>query len=326
MGSGPGHKIMACSHNDEMQGGDALSLALSLGYGFIEVDTHLGPFVPTTTQSSVASLPLLEGEASVDVSDPDPTLTLLAGHETKDLKTGRTLQALYFDPLLRILEANNAGRNVAEDGWVGLYKDDPSAGVVLMIDMKLDGEAIWPYLTAALRPFLSRGLLTTYDVATSTWYKGPLTIVGTGSTPISHVYHQQLRYIFYDAPLLQLDKPVELSKSRAGPAVTFEWDATLSPIASSKLPLYYYLALTTSGRSESRKNSYLCELSKIHAVAQGKGIQSRWWGVARYPGFLRRRMWGVVRRAGASVINGDDLVELKQWLEAVNGADLTRDT
>ena len=64
---------------------------------------------------------------------PDPSLTLLTGHEIKDV-TNRTLAALYLEPLFARLEANNKGRP-ANESVVGLYPYDPTAETQLVIDM-----------------------------------------------------------------------------------------------------------------------------------------------------------------------------------------------
>lgn len=92
------------------------TLALSLGFGAIEVDTWLG------------SGP---GEGS---DGPSSNLTLLVGHEAQDIDQSRTLERVYLDPLMRILDAHNP-EGVTGGKWVGLYGDDPQAEVVFAIDM-----------------------------------------------------------------------------------------------------------------------------------------------------------------------------------------------
>ncbi|WVQ77539.1 hypothetical protein IAR50_007226 [Cryptococcus sp. DSM 104548] len=294
-------KIWACSHNDEMQGRDALSLALSLGYGWVEVDTHL------------AAIPSKHHPDNV-------TWTLLAGHDLKDLDPRKSLKALYLDPLLAILDKNNEGWK-KDDGkeWSGLYEDDPREEIVLMIDMKSDGDETWPHLQRALQPFLDKGYLTTYNTSSEAFSRGPLTIVGTGNTPLHQVYYAPLRYIFFDAPLVDLHKPHQLPATPAGPAATIDWTPSLSPIASSKFPLQYYLAAPPS--PFPAYNPFMCNLQLTAAVAHEKGIQSRWWGVLHKPGWARRRMWEVVWQSGVGVVNADELQELERWLQGKNGVE-----
>lgn len=64
---------------------------------------------------------------------PDPGMTLLTGHEVKDISK-RTLVGQYLDPLLARLEDSNRHRK-ANDSAIGLYADDPTAEVQLVIDM-----------------------------------------------------------------------------------------------------------------------------------------------------------------------------------------------
>ena len=82
-------------------------MALSLGFGSIEVDTWL--------------------------VDHHGSKSLLAGHIPVDLEDHRTLQSLYLDPIFAILEKVNTGR-LPNETWVGLLEDDPSADVQLVID------------------------------------------------------------------------------------------------------------------------------------------------------------------------------------------------
>jgi hypothetical protein len=48
--------------------------------------------------------------------------------------------------------------------------------------------------------------------------------------------------------------------------------------------------------------------------ARQRGIQSRWWGAANKPAWIRRRMWALQKEAETDWINGDDLRDLARWL------------
>jgi len=312
--SGP-QRIWAFSHNDEMQGKDALVLALSLGFGGIEVDTWLGPVnsskVVQASQEdsfpqsgSKSPSPTLLGDEPLD-----PNMTLLAGHDMKDLAAYRTLKGLYLDPLMDILDKNNGHRG--NGGWVGVYPADPRAQLIVAIDMKSNGDATWPYLVSALQPFLNKGYLTTYDPSTSRWTPGPLLIIGTGNTPLARVYHSPLRYIFFDAPLLSLRHPVSLAPGPAGPVATFEFDKTISPMASGKFPLVAHAGL---GMPLCKSNPVVRWMRWYTAEAASSGIKSRWWGAARSPRWLRRRVWALQRMGGAEWVNADDLADAAEWL------------
>jgi hypothetical protein len=57
----------------------------------------------------------------------------MVGHVPVDLERHRTLQTVYLDPILKILEERNADR-LPNETWVGLLKDDPTADIQLVID------------------------------------------------------------------------------------------------------------------------------------------------------------------------------------------------
>ncbi|WVQ66166.1 uncharacterized protein L199_004345 [Kwoniella botswanensis] len=327
----PDRMISANSHNDEMQGGNALNLALSLGYGFIEIDTYLGP-APAPASSPKLGYPSSNYSSLSSNSILDPSLTLLAGHDLKDLKAQRTLKRLYFDPLLDILDRNNRNSTAAGHGWTGIYDNDPTKEVGILIDMKRDGESIWPYLLDSLQPFISKNYLTHYNTTSSTYHHGPLLIIGTGSTPLSKVYHQDVRYIFYDAPLLTLHKPIIIPESEDGPSVNVEWSKEISPMASSKLPFRYYFSIIPSFNftflplgPRGTKDTLRCRLRRCTSTAREKGIKSRWWGLIGTSNWLKVKMWGVLWETGQDVLNTDDLIQSKMWLESKRGKDRNLD-
>ena len=170
---------------------------------------------------------------------------------------------------------------------------------------------MWPYILNALKPFQDKGYLTTFDTSTSTWSRSALIIVGTGNTPLHHVYHSRVRTVFYDAPLLALAKPASVPASPAGPAATFEWDNTIAPMASAKFPLLYHLAL-----GMPPYNPVVQQLLRYTGEARSRGISSRWWGAARIPEWTRRCLWVVMKQGGATWTGADDLVDAQAWLNA----------
>lgn len=168
----------------------------------------------------------------------------------------------------------------------------------------------WPYLIAALKPLLDGGYLTTYDTTTQTWNRSAILVIGTGNTPVHRVYHQSRRVVFYDAPLKTLSQTVRIPATDAGPATQFEWDNTISPMASSKFPIPYHVALALPPWNPiaTRLRYYTLEASR-------RGIASRWWGSARKPGWARRRMWEVQKQGGVDWINADDLADAVDWVD-----------
>jgi len=252
----------------------------------------------------------------------------MAGHVPVDLDHHRTLQSLYLDPIYAILERRNLGR-MPNEPWAGLLKDDSTAEVQLVIDFvsqfstplgelmskKSDGPTMWPYVLEALEPLQEAGYLTTYDTTSANFTRGPLTIIGTGNTPLSHVYYSSTRVIFFDAPLRRLHKSAHIPDTPVGPAIDVYLDNTISPMASGKLPPWTHVgsALYPS------HNGAVMWMKRRTDEARKRGIKSRWWGAAGQPGWLRRRMWALQKEAQTDWVNGDDLVDLAQWLRRTDG-------
>jgi hypothetical protein len=180
---------------------------------------------------------------------------------------------------------------------------------------KSGGSDMWPFVLNALEPLLSAGYLTTYDQATSSWTRGPLTIIGTGNTPLSHVYYASPRIVFYDAPLSKLHKPAHILHSPYGPAIQVELDNTISPMASAEIPPWTHIGAALYPSS----NAAVRWMKRRTDEARKRGIKSRWWGAANQPAWLRRRMWALQKEARTDWINGDDLKDLARWLRQTGG-------
>ncbi|KAH6632916.1 hypothetical protein C7974DRAFT_433126 [Boeremia exigua] len=110
---------------------------------------------------------------------------LLVSHSWKTTTQARTLNSLYLKPLLWIFDKRNISQASVEDREVGVFDADPNVSVVLLIDFKGDRHAIWPVLLTQLKPLQNKNWLTYYDGEKI--HCRPLTIVGTGNTPIELV-------------------------------------------------------------------------------------------------------------------------------------------
>lgn len=206
---------------------------------------------------------------------------------------------------------------------------------------KGDGEALWPALLDALEPFRQHGWLTTYhypppanatgDVAdfrddgSGVLAVGPLRIVGTGNTPLWRVYTQQpARDVFFDAPLVSLSEPLPIpippsSGANDTTILTAEWTPALAPVASSKWLLSSYLSLPPYSLPPAMRKGAIRELKRYSEDAHARGIQARWWGAARWPAVVRRRVWEVEREAGVDWMNADDLADVASFLRDERG-------
>lgn len=146
-------------HNDYLQP-VPLRRALALGLGSVEADVFL-----------------VDGE-------------LLVGHERWQLRRGRTLRAMYLEPLREYAAAN--GGRVRPDG----------APFVLLVDIKADGAAVYRALRhelAAYAPMLTR-------FAGDTIEPGAVTVLLSGDRPWELVAAEAERFVALDGRLRDLDR------------------------------------------------------------------------------------------------------------------------
>ncbi|KAH6616613.1 PLC-like phosphodiesterase, partial [Boeremia exigua] len=229
-------------------------------------------------------------EADIWLADDNE---LLVSHSWASTTLHRTLRSLYLDPLANVLDKRNATAASEDRKEVGVFDADPTVSTILLIDFKNDEFKTWPVLLEQLRPFQDRDWLTYYDG--SVLHQGPLTIVGTGSTPFELVQQNSTnRIIFFDAPLLSIsDEQYNTTNSYYA---SVEMKKAIGSIWFNKLSAKQVDKLTEQIRA-----------------ADAKGLKSRYWGEPRWPISLRDKVWFKLTELGVGMLNVDDLVSATRW-------------
>ena len=161
---------------------------------------------------------------------------LFVGHSVQSLTRNRTLDSLYINPLLDILSKQNPRITLLPDDpspLHGVFDTDPEQTLILLIDFKTSGSALWPYVQSALQPLRERNYLTRSNGTQIT--RGPITVVGTGNTPFDLVNSEESNShhdVFFDAPLSDMyeginsgDLPNATSTTEDTPGGTTQGDA-----------------------------------------------------------------------------------------------------
>ncbi|GAA6056868.1 hypothetical protein JCM3770_005115 [Rhodotorula araucariae] len=246
------------SHNDYTRPVPLLD-ALSVGAKSVEADIHL-----------------VDGQ-------------LYVGHKAVSRSKSRTLDELYLDPLLEILQLQNPSLSATAARTNGIYEADPSQTLQLLLDYKTDGATLHPAVLTALTRFRDLNLLTTFDANTSTLTVRPLTIICTGNCPLASVQAQHPRRdVFLDAPLEDI--------------ASAEYTSEVSLMASTSFKrMFGWLDAWDVGPDKVEQIWALVE------IARAKGIKTRFWETPSWPAFVRDDVWRGLVRAGVDWMNADDL-------------------
>ena len=130
---------------------------------------------------------------------------LFVGHSIASLTRNRTLDSLYIGPLLEVLSRQNPQSTIRPDDSPqphGVFDTNPEQTIILLIDFKTPGTALWPHVQSALQPLRAKSYLTRGNGTQI--IRGPITVVGTGNTPFDLVQSEESNPhhdIFFDAPL-----------------------------------------------------------------------------------------------------------------------------
>ena len=163
---------------------------------------------------------------------------LYVGHSVASLTPNRTLNSLYINPLLDILEKQNPKHTIIprQDAKVhGVFDTVPEQSLIFLIDFKTAGASLWPFLQSALEPLRGRNYLTRFDGINIV--SGPITVVGTGNTPFDLVNSDESNPhhdIFFDAPLSDMSKTTDGDEPTADSSLIEALSTNLEPERSSR--------------------------------------------------------------------------------------------
>lgn len=201
---------------------------------------------------------------------------LLVAHDLNDAKAGRTLQALYLDPLLARVE-RNSGR---------VFRDGPP--FTLLVDVKSDATNSYLALRGALRPYAK--MLTRFSSEKTE--TNAVTVIVSGNRARGLMAAETNRLVAYDGRLADLDS----GESRH-----------FIPLVSDNWAQHFrWRARKEEGRLPDAERAKLKELVE-RAHRQGRRL--RFWGTPESP-----EMWTELREAGADLINTDNLPGLRRFL------------
>jgi hypothetical protein len=178
----------------------------------------------------------------------------------------------------------------------GVFETAPSLSLHLLIDIKTDGPSTFDKLYEVLQPLRTAGYLTTWSSSSPSPVPGPLTIIGTGDTPLASVQAlghaaSRPRDIFLDAVLDLIPQDKENTLNR-----------TVCPLASSDFQKSVGASWTVPAVARPR-------IRRLVEAAHERGIQARFWHTPGFPVLARcvASCFGVgPRNAGA--IDGDLLL------------------
>ncbi|CAI7609634.1 unnamed protein product [Penicillium glandicola] len=214
-----------------------------------------------------------------------------------------TLQGLYLDTLLKMLDTHNAPPSHDRSKFmnqetVGLFSYDPKQTLTLLINFKTGGDRIWPLLVEQLNPFREKGYLTHFNG--SDVIHGPIIVVANGDAPL-HLMLQNTTYrdVFYDVPLGNLTFPTEITADDNEPL-----DSTYNPSNSYYASADFQEAIGPLYLSHLLDAQLATLRSQVRA-AHDLGLKVRYWGTPTWPVGLRNEIWNALVREGVDVINMD---------------------
>jgi hypothetical protein len=172
---------------------------------------------------------------------------LLVAHNRRDVKSERTLEALYLDPLLARVQANG-GR---------VYRDGPQ--FTLLVDIKTDGLRAYGVLAERLARYAE--MLTV--VRDGQVQPGAVTVIISGDRPIERVAAGKIRYAGIDGRMSDLDSDVAADLM---PLVSDSWISHFRWRGQGEMPA-----------AEKEK------LREFVAKAHAKGRRVRFWAIPSNP-------------------------------------------
>ncbi|CAI7611826.1 unnamed protein product [Penicillium pancosmium] len=254
-----------------------------------------GAFAVAPGTSSLQNI-LKNTHASNDYGYPtDITRDILpVGHDESSLTYERTLENLYINPILDVLERQNPDSPFLTGPTKnGVWDTDTAQTLYFFIDVKTSGHETFEAVIKALEPLRQKGYLTTLKGG-ETVENGPVTIIGTGDTPLDMVLPVKDRDYFFDAPL---DALADSKYSKV--------DHRVSPIASTNF--VKAVGQVNIDTEPVLGDEQLKALRSQISLAKERGIGARYWNTPNWPVRQRNLVWRTLLQEGVGLLNADDL-------------------
>lgn len=259
---------------------------------------------PLTCYSHNARGRLVSLKSAIDAGCPTIEMTLfpagnelLIGPNPDMLSRAINLRGLYINPLLKMIRDHNAEVEsphfaANEDGLVGVFGNDPTQSLVLLLNFDADPERAWSLLLPHLEPLREVGFLTYFNG--SAVVQGPLTIVATGKVPFTRILERSTsRDVFYDAPLLELS-----SFSAQSPPQNCDYSNQNSYYASASFHTAIGQIDLHNGVTEDQLSNLRPQVKTAHAL----GLKIRYSISPNWPRELRNYVWRILLREGVDTI------------------------
>ncbi|EPE36951.1 PLC-like phosphodiesterase [Glarea lozoyensis ATCC 20868] len=238
-------------------------------------------------------------EADIWFHKNDTAADLLVGHDKKSLTEEKTLQSLYLNPFLQILENMNKASNLGNDSVPasprGIFDKNPEMTTLLLLDFKSDGPELWPIIQAQLEPLRVKRWLTYWESSTNKRQIRPITVVATGNAHFDLVTsNTTYRDIFFDAPLTDIKNTKYtnlnsyLASASLGKAIGTVWAGNIN---------------------DKQRKTLTTQIND----AKEKGLITRYWDTPSWPVSWRNSVWKALLEVGSELLNVDDLEAAAKW-------------
>ncbi|PPE75056.1 hypothetical protein C3942_05110 [Solimonas fluminis] len=203
---------------------------------------------------------------------------LAVAHSLAEIRPGRTLRALYLDPLEDYAATHG-----------GVIHDE--GRLQLLVDLKTAGPASWAELERQLAEY--GDLFTRHDAAGL--HAGAVDVVVSGNGPRAEMETAATRRSGYDGRLADLDDPAPASFM---PLISANWATEFGWDGNGDFP-------------EAQRAKLADAVRRTHAA----GRRLRLWGTPDAAGEARDRLWCTLLASGVDWINTDDLDGLHDFFE-----------
>ena len=204
--------------------------------------------------------------------------SLYVAHDRRDIMPGRTLRALYLEPLMQCLSEDR----------LAIY--DSANPLILLVDIKDDGLTTYKILDHILSE--SREILC--QAGPKGYVPGNVMVVVSGNRPIEYMMQQTKRFAFVDGRMENL---------------TETYPPLLMPLISDRWTKYF----TWRGKGDMPEEER-AQLRLYVQQAHENGQLIRLWATPDSPGKERDAIWTELVDAGVDLINTDDLAGLRAFL------------